>query len=73
MPVSFEQIRADEKINTYIRQADASMRAMGYTEHSFAHVTRCAYEASRLLEQLGYPGRRSGASQCGCGRWLPKP
>lgn len=59
MPVSFEQIRADEKINTYIRQADASMRAMGYTEHSFAHVTRCAYEASRLLEQLGYPEREA--------------
>ena len=57
MPVNFEQIRADEKIKTYIRQADASMRAMGYTEHSFAHVTRCADRASRLLEQLGHPAR----------------
>lgn len=58
MPVTFEQIRNDEKINTYIRRADASMLAMGYTEHSFAHVTRCAYEASRLLEQLDYPQRQ---------------
>ena len=57
MQVRFEQIRADEKINTYIRQADASMIAMGYTEHSFAHVSRCAEQASRLLEQLGYPAR----------------
>ena len=57
MEISFDQIRADEKINTYIRQADASMRAMGYTEHSFAHVTRCADRASRLLEQLGYSAR----------------
>ncbi len=57
MQVRFEQIREDEKINCYIRQADASMRAMGYTEHSFAHVSRCAEQASRLLEQLGYPTR----------------
>ena len=30
---------------------------MGYTEHSFAHVTRAAHFAGRLLEQLGYPRR----------------
>ena len=57
MSVTFEQIKNDPRINTYIRQADASMRAMGYTEHSFAHVTRCADRASRLLEQLGHPIR----------------
>ena len=57
MNVTYEQIRKDERINTYIRQADESMRAMGFTEHSFAHVTKCAQMASNLLSELGYSPR----------------
>ncbi|MBE6973209.1 MAG: HD domain-containing protein [Ruminococcaceae bacterium] len=59
MPVTYEQIRNDERINTYIRQADESMRAMGFTEHSFAHVTKCAQVASGLLNDLGYSRREA--------------
>ena len=57
MKVTYEQIKNDERINTYIRQADESMRAMGFTEHSFAHVTKCAQMASSLLSDLGYSER----------------
>ncbi len=53
LPVTYEMVRHSEEINTYIRQADASLVALGFTEHSFAHVTRCAETASRLLQQLG--------------------
>lgn len=59
MPVTYEQIRNDARINTYIRQADESMRAMGFTEHSFAHVTKCAQAASALLTDLGYSQREA--------------
>ena len=59
MSVTYEQIRNDPRINTYIRQADESMRAMGFTEHSFAHVTKCAQTASGLLADLGYPEREA--------------
>jgi len=59
MPVTYEQIKNDERINTYIRQADESMRAMGFTEHSFAHVTKCAQTASALLTDLGYSYREA--------------
>ena len=38
----------------YITQADASLTALGFTEHSFAHVTKCAEVAARILTQLGY-------------------
>ena len=31
---------------------------MGFTEHSFAHVGKCAHEASRLLKELGYDDRQ---------------
>lgn len=58
MKPDFEAIRTNDEIRTYITQADASLLAMGFTEHSFAHVTRCAEEAARLLEQLGYDERQ---------------
>lgn len=52
--VSFEDVKISEEIKTCIRQADASLLALGYTEHSFAHVMRCADLASRWLQQLGH-------------------
>ena len=57
MYVTYNDIKNHPEINTYIRQADASMRAMGFTEHSFAHVSKCAADASRLLSELDYPER----------------
>ena len=54
MNVTFQDIQTSPEIRTYITQADASLIALGYTEHSFAHVTRCAETAARLLTGLGY-------------------
>ena len=58
MKPDFEAIRTSDEIRTYITQADASLIALGYTEHSFAHVTRCAQMAAHLLSQLGYDQRQ---------------
>lgn len=52
--VSFSDIKNSEEIRTYIKQADASLEALGYTEHSFAHATKCAMVAGDLLKDLGY-------------------
>ena len=57
MNVTFEMIKNDEKVRTYIKKADESLGAMGYTEHSFAHVTCVAVTAASLLEELGYSER----------------
>lgn len=54
MTVTFEDIRRSPEIRTYIIQADASLSALGFTEHSFAHVTKCAETACGLLRDLGY-------------------
>lgn len=54
MHVDYEAVRKSEEIRTYITQADQSLQALGYTEHSFAHVTRCAEVAADILQQLGY-------------------
>ena len=54
MHITYETVKQPEEIRTYITQADASLLALGYTEHSFAHVTRCAVVAGDLLQELGY-------------------
>ena len=52
--LTYDDIRNDESIKTYIKAADASLLALGYTEHSFAHVGRVAERAASLLLALGY-------------------
>ncbi len=54
MKICYETVRNSEEIRTYITQADQSLLDRGFTEHSFAHVTRCAEFAARILAQLGY-------------------
>ena len=53
--ITFQEIKNDETIRTYIKKADASLAALGYTEHSFAHVAKVADTARYILEALGYP------------------
>ncbi|MBQ4577635.1 MAG: HD domain-containing protein [Clostridia bacterium] len=54
MMMTYEQIKDNPTIQTYIAQADKSLAALGFTEHSFAHVTRVAEMAGYILETLGY-------------------
>lgn len=57
MSLTFLDVKNNEEIKTYIRKADESMKAIGYTEHSFAHVMKAAQQAADILEKLGYPER----------------
>ncbi|MBR3909888.1 MAG: HD domain-containing protein [Anaerotignum sp.] len=50
----YEKIRHSEAIKVYIQRADESLAALGFTEHSFAHVTRVAETVRYILETLGY-------------------
>ena len=52
--MTFEEIEKNETIRAYISKADESLVALGYTEHSFAHVTHVAAMAGYLPETLGY-------------------
>lgn len=55
--MTYQEIKKNEEINTYIRQADLALSALGFTEHSFAHVTLVAEKAGYILQTLGYPER----------------
>jgi len=55
--MTYEEIKKIEAVRTYIAQADASLAALGYTEHSFAHVCRVAETTGYILETLGFSER----------------
>lgn len=55
--VTFEEIKNNEAINTYIRKADQTLSELGFTEHNFAHVGIVAENASYIMETLGYSER----------------
>lgn len=52
--ITFEDIKSNKTISTYIKHADLSLERLGYTEHNFAHVTKCAETAGNILRILGY-------------------
>lgn len=61
--IKFNDIKNDEKVNIYIKKADESLVAMGFTEHSFPHVTKVAAESKYILETLGYSDRDAELAQ----------
>jgi len=55
--ITLNDIKENETINTYIKKSDESLNSLGYTEHSFAHVTKVSETAGYILETLGYTAR----------------
>ncbi|MBQ6884315.1 MAG: HD domain-containing protein [Clostridia bacterium] len=55
--MTYNEIKKNKAIKDYITAADASLAALGFTEHSFAHVTAVAQKAGYILETLGYDNR----------------
>lgn len=55
--LTYEEVKKNETIRTYISKADESLIALGYTEHSFAHAGIVASTAKYILETLNYPER----------------
>ena len=55
--LTYEQVSGSDAIKTYIIRADESLAALGYTEHSFAHVVHVAETAGYILKTLGYDDR----------------
>ena len=55
--MTYEEIRGDHAVNVYIAQADKTLEALGFTEHSFPHVTRVAKAAGDILLALGHSPR----------------
>jgi metal-dependent HD superfamily phosphatase/phosphodiesterase len=55
--LTFDQLRENPKIRTYVRMADAALEQIGYTEHGERHVSLVARIAFNVLKRLGHPER----------------
>ncbi|MBE6667163.1 MAG: HD domain-containing protein [Ruminococcaceae bacterium] len=52
--ITYDEIKKNEDIRNYIKAADSSLLALGYTEHSFAHVEKVAKGVEYILGSLGF-------------------
>ena len=50
----FSQVKADHDVMTYIGEQNKSMKALHFTEHSFAHVGVVCERTAYILEKLGF-------------------
>ena len=57
MKITFAKIKNDRAIQSYIKKADESLSAMGFTEHGFSHVGLVADTAGKILNELGFSDR----------------
>ncbi len=55
--ITLEDIKANKAISVYIEKADYALKQLGFTEHSFAHVTKVSLKAGEILSELGYSAR----------------
>ena len=55
--LTFEELRNNKDVNTYIIAADESLESLGFTEHSLAHVTKVAKNSEYILSTMGYSER----------------
>lgn len=55
--VTFEMIRANEEIRTYIAKGNANLGVLGFTEHAHGHAMKAADTAGMILHELGYTPR----------------
>lgn len=61
--ITYEYIKTNKDVQTYINYADAALMSIGYTEHSNAHVERAAAKAYMILNTLGYDERTCELAQ----------
>ena len=52
--ITLKDIKENKDISEYIRRADCSLIALGYTEHSFAHVGKVVSATEYIMQTLGF-------------------
>ena len=57
--ITFDILKNDDKVRAYINAANESLKALGFTEHSFPHVYKTAQTAAKILSDLRYGERET--------------
>ncbi len=54
-----KQVKESEEVKCLIATADRQLKEMGYTEHSYRHLTHVSKTAGKILLELGFSQRES--------------
>lgn len=57
MHITFEDIKNNAEVQTYLQKGNDALGVIGFTEHGFAHAGICAATAAEILQKLGYEER----------------
>lgn len=52
--MTYEEIRENKEINTYINIGNEVLGVLGYTDHSKVHAVKVAETAGKILRELGF-------------------
>lgn len=55
--VTYEMVKSDPEVHTYIVKANEMLAAIGFTEHGLRHIGLVAHRAMKLMTELGRPDR----------------
>lgn len=55
--ITLADVKANPVLDSFIRNGNKYLGAMGFTEHSYRHVNLVSSIARNILERLGYPSR----------------
>ncbi len=55
--VTFQMVKSDHEVHTYIMKANEKLAAIGFTEHGLRHIGLVSHRAMKVLETLGAPER----------------
>ncbi|NJD01932.1 MAG: HD domain-containing protein [Ruminiclostridium sp.] len=57
MTININDLKNNNEVRTFLSIAEIQMQVLGYTEHSFRHVSLVSKNAGDILESLGYAER----------------
>lgn len=55
--ITYEQIKENPEIKTFIQSGNEVLGILGYTDHSRVHAVKVAETAGKILKELGYSGK----------------
>ncbi|NMB41238.1 MAG: HD domain-containing protein [Firmicutes bacterium] len=65
--LTYDEVKSNPTVITYVRKANENLGAIGFTEHGFRHTDLVATTARRILLELGYSTREAElAAIAGC-------
>jgi HD superfamily phosphodiesterase len=57
--ITLEDIKKNEEVKNFLRIAERQLEVLGYTEHSFRHVSLVSANAGKILEDLDFNKREA--------------